>query len=599
MNNYFEDAFKSLNFLTEEAFPLDDVGMEEMDKFMKEDDGVETIDVIDAEADTQDDLQKDYVGKIILNCSVCHSNVFDDKEEIEVEENDDLANVGKECPYCASRDGFKIVGKVIKFTADDLRDGDEEETEEEEEEKVETEEEIPEEEADVEVEGEVEEKVTESLDIGDDEEDIDVDVEEALTKHGKEARDDIRKKLRKGIDDYNATSGEHMYEKCSKKRSGKRLEEDEGEDGHDCFVITYVNRNRGASNYAKDTFYGDRDALKEHIKELKEKNSGDESFYIISVVQKMPKEFYESLKCRSGKELVKECDAYKKDIKESSELDDIDADADDRKEYAKAKYDRIEDDADSDRDYRLEHPNYKGRLPHRKRKVESITDASITTDDGVTMSMNTEDDGTVVAKVTPKNGDDEKVEDEFVDVDVETNETDVDGGEEEVADLTDTDKEEILDNTQEEETEEATQEETEETVEETAEEGAETEEVDVTDVKEESFDYVCGRYLKESYSNVRGFKTTCARERDGKLIIEGVISFASGAKKNTSFIFEANRITKTGKLKFLGENVEITPNQKAFTLTARANGKTLMAESLSYRYIQEGKRVCGIAKVLK
>ena len=43
-------------------------------------------------------------------------------------------------------------------------------------------------------------------------------------------------------------------------------------------------------------------------------------------------------------------------------------------------------------------------------------------------------------------------------------------------------------------------------------------------------------------------------------------------------------ITKTGKLKFIGENKQFAKGNKTFTLTGSMNGKKLMVESLTYNY---------------
>ena len=108
--------------------------------------------------------------------------------------------------------------------------------------------------------------------------------------------------------------------------------------------------------------------------------------------------------------------------------------------------------------------------------------------------------------------------------------------------------------------------------------------IDIEEFDEEEFDNLGESYLKRVYDNVNSFKTTSGKIENNKLILEGLIEFASGKKAKTSFIFEGKTITKTGKIKLLGENKQISNNKRAFTLTGKMNGKKLITESLTYNY---------------
>lgn len=142
-NSYILEAFKEFDLLedTDSKFPLDRDGMEDLSSFLDigEEDDDTSVDVIDLEAEAEDELKQSYVGKVILDCNVCHSNIFVDKDEITIED-DGTACLDVECPYCMSDEGFSIIGEVRPY-------GEEEE---------EPEEEIPEEE-----ESEVEEEPVE------------------------------------------------------------------------------------------------------------------------------------------------------------------------------------------------------------------------------------------------------------------------------------------------------------------------------------------------------------------------------------------------------------------------------------------------------
>jgi len=110
------------------------------------------------------------------------------------------------------------------------------------------------------------------------------------------------------------------------------------------------------------------------------------------------------------------------------------------------------------------------------------------------------------------------------------------------------------------------------------------EEVDFDEFEESDFDALGEKYLKRVYENVKSFKTTQGSLKGNKLKLEGLITFKSGKEAKTNFIFEAHTISKTGKLKFLGENKQFAKGKKSFTLTGSKQGNKLMMESLTYNY---------------
>lgn len=110
------------------------------------------------------------------------------------------------------------------------------------------------------------------------------------------------------------------------------------------------------------------------------------------------------------------------------------------------------------------------------------------------------------------------------------------------------------------------------------------EEVDFDEFEETDFDALGEKYLKRVYENVKSFKTTKGSLNGNQLKLEGLITFKSGKEAKTNFIFEAHTISKTGKLKFLGENKQFAKGKKSFTLTGSKQGNKLMMESLTYNY---------------
>lgn len=113
--NYLSEAFKKLEFLTEEEFSLEDTaGLDDMDQLLKTP-ASNIANVIDPEAETEDELQDTYIGKVILHCPVCNSMIYKDLEDIVKDDVEELVNIGEECPYCYTSEGFKVIGIVSPF----------------------------------------------------------------------------------------------------------------------------------------------------------------------------------------------------------------------------------------------------------------------------------------------------------------------------------------------------------------------------------------------------------------------------------------------------------------------------------------------------
>ena len=138
MSNYITEAFKAMNLLESEDITLNSDGAEELEGFLSEagvDPDEEMIDVYDLETEAQDELKDSYIGKVVLECSVCHSDIFVDKADISTDVDEEgLACKDIECPYCMSNEGYTIIGEVAPFNAEEseeLINPEEEETAEE------------------------------------------------------------------------------------------------------------------------------------------------------------------------------------------------------------------------------------------------------------------------------------------------------------------------------------------------------------------------------------------------------------------------------------------------------------------------------------
>lgn len=122
---------------------------------------------------------------------------------------------------------------------------------------------------------------------------------------------------------------------------------------------------------------------------------------------------------------------------------------------------------------------------------------------------------------------------------------------------------------------------------------------------EEEFDELGESYLKEVYDNVKSFKTTRGVMDKDRIKLEGIIEFNSGKKAKTSFVFEKYMTTPRGKFKLLGENLQLTSRKNAFILTGSIQERKLCMEALTYKYTAKdakggkSKQVYGTKKVTK
>lgn len=405
MSNSLFEAFQTLGTLNEDTFNVTDDGIAKLKEFENGDIENEVETIIDPLAETDEDLKASYLGKAILNCIICQSKIYKDPSEIVISEDGDLVNVGEECPYCQSPDGYKVIGQVAEFNP--------EKTDEVEEIKVEDEIVEPEE------------------DKEEDEEDDD-DLDEAI-------------KTKKG---------------AAKLKSMKEDLERE-------FTVSYN----------KDDFkYGSYGAVR--VKATNEEEA--------------------------KRKLL--------DAKKDDHISDV--------------FVRPTTDEDIKKGI---------RLLEDLNKVEIETDKS-------ELEIESDESGKITVTSEPK---DEEITDDQVDV-------------------------------------------TEEPV---------YQDYDIDEFDETEFDELGESYLKKIYENVASYKTTKGSLKDDTLKLEGIIKFKSGKEAKTNFIFESKSVTKTGKLKLVGENQQFAKGKKSFTLTGRVDGKKLVTESLTYNYRAKDSKT-GISKRL-
>lgn len=116
LEKYLAEAFQSLSSLTEDVVDINDEDMESKVSDIIDDEADDSIAVIDVDADSDEDLEDSYIGKIIIECDVCHSKLYKDASEVIPSEDDEkVVNIEEECPFCYSTDGYHIVGQVAPY----------------------------------------------------------------------------------------------------------------------------------------------------------------------------------------------------------------------------------------------------------------------------------------------------------------------------------------------------------------------------------------------------------------------------------------------------------------------------------------------------
>ena len=112
----------------------------------------------------------------------------------------------------------------------------------------------------------------------------------------------------------------------------------------------------------------------------------------------------------------------------------------------------------------------------------------------------------------------------------------------------------------------------------------EVEEKELEEFDESLINKTVNKYLKRVYENINKFEILEVKGNDKKLVLEGLLTFNSGKTKKTRFTFAPHTITKSGKVKFIGENLDISRGKKTFEITGSIKDKVFMTESLNYNY---------------
>lgn len=543
MNNYLNEAFKQLEMLNEEEFNLNDKdAVKDMKDFM----GIDvddSVEVIDPNAETEDDLEDSYVGKVILDCVVCHSKQYKDPNEVVIDDGE-LANVGEECPFCYTSDGFKVVGQVAPFDESDEDDDDQDE---------------------------------------DDDYDEDEDDDSEFESWRNRIQECLKRLNEAGMSDEDKADTAtlaNIYTK-TQQRANAALTPDEK-----AVLAKYgLSRDSGTKNIVDKDWNrlvqrrrgqdSDKVNLADRARKMgpRAKNNKDLYFAFRSSdttdshdARGRYRQTYQRQRNIANSANMEEPVQQMKNALYSrnfanKELNSIDANAEDRRQKEINRHNDAMAAIDNDAKWRRK--NYSDRKETNQKTIdkllkrktdESLERVEVETEDQV-LSMSQDDNGKVTVSSTPVETTIVPVSDE-TQQDIELHTDDVNA--------------------------------------EDAELNSENDDLDIDDFDEQSFDELGEGYLKRVYENVDKYKTTAVKTSGKKLTVEGLITFKSGNTKNTQFIFEA-KSNKNNSFKFVGENAQISRGKKSFAISGSLNNKQLVVESFNYNYrgkdSQTGKSV--------
>ena len=625
---YITEAFKEFNILDEaaEEFALNPESLDDMSSFIDlAGDDVDDIEIYDLQAEAEDELQDSYNGKVILQCKVCQSDIFEDRDNIDIDEKG-LVNVSTECPYCQSNDGYNIIGQVSPFNPDE--DFEEPEVN------------------DLEIEDEMDE-LNESFSMKPSDrlkrsENIRGKKE---LKSNKKVRGDNKirgeKTLSETFHDFDEDYGEYdsEWEKISAglndpsriKQSNTGYFDNNEED------LNLSDHNDLASQRASGEYDSDwekisadlnesfdhlikpdmekEDVFKELDDALREAKEGRRTIVKLTknpgtgrlaLAKQWAKNRGINLLCVNARDFddtslggLGEPDLGGFVAKNSKTLDSAGLNF---KTLNQPNSVLFLDDA-----YRTpskvrsdvlnlirNHETPEGRVlknflftivvvPDKTKKMnedmddwekisrglnEDINDISITTDNE-TLTMTPKEDGGISLETSPMSSYTDEIEDNLDSFEM---------GDEMIAPISDEEQDEILNGVE-----------------------GEDEEIPLDEIEEDTFDELSEAYLKRCYENVKGFKTSNVLTTNNQLIIEGLITFDSGNTKSTRFIFKPSFIDKHNKIRFTGLNEQISKGKKSFKLNCKLNGRKLTCESLNYNYrskneLNESVRVYGTVK---
>lgn len=585
--------------------------------------------IVDLNAETPEDLLPSYVGKVIMQCPQCMTLFYKNQEDIEQsEENPDIVNLNEPCQHCGNTSGYTLIGKVGAVSEDEADKYDETPAEENE---LDLDFGDGTEEADAEGTGEGADEMSDETDevSSDDDLDLELNLEEVQEEEPEEEKKEESLNLSK---DASENESEHKSENLTlNEEIDKDLDEKlKAHNDYIAYLQQMIKQEEEALKKAEndeikaaiqrrlDAFTADlEDALPDAVKAKAPVEEADETIEPTTNEDKTEEKLEnltltesveseidsiitswgvnESLTEEGDLDRLLDSDEFKTPVSE----EEIDAA---RREVAKENLEekcgkqKITEESDSEIaaiinswedtpkvpvEEPCEGPECESKedcddcLKEEKEDESEIeeTDSSEDSEEVCFTAEEVKEVATDVAQSLATPVEDEEQAEEQAEEIAEVVDEKVDEAIEEKVEEADEDEIEEAEAEEDESDEEESEEEIEE---------PEFSEDDIDELDEDSLNKHIDEYLKEVYSNVKSYETTGCELKEGKLIVEGKISFNSGKEKLTMFEFLPAYCE--GNLFFEGHNKDFSED-KAFTLNCSINeSKTLVTESFGYKY---------------
>ena len=624
------EAFKQLDCLNEDVFEVSDKGIEELKDFRDSDDSDDTIEVIDPEAENKEEIKDSYVGKIICQCNVCKSLVYFDKDNIQIDEENGTVNADDECPFCFTNSGYSIVGEVAPYSDYQVEATDEDGN------KIDVE---------VEVDGK---KVSTN--------------ESMRIKRGKKQVKRFNEGIGASDFDYfvHVTDELDDFDELYNAMDNAGIGNDWDGDADSGFAFQSVQEARNAveqlksigynAEYHYDPHEDDYDDMDEsYVNESIDLSVTDYEGILKFVTKGVQVDGKINRAFGTGDleiDITPDDDSINKVISaaESIGFNEVDRvindgpmqgdswvvltkqsregkcvlgivfNADHDYAFVRAGYDEDEDYEyfnESLENVKLDTGDQEIEITARDEKptlgkdemiasLDGDTEAEITSNDDEDSETEEKDEklslgkrknesvrGNKMRKNCSESLDSIKLDDGNQKIEIKTKEKEDLPKDSMMVPPSDDTLEDILSD--------------EEIDEEPMPEDGDIVDVDVDEVEDESFNRLGESFLKKVYENVKSFRTTSAATNGNTLVLEGLITFKSGKSKSTTFKFEANKINSKGKIRFLGENKDISSGRKSFALNCKVSKKAIIPESMTYNYVARGlnesQRVTGTVRL--
>lgn len=574
------EAFKALDKLNEDVFTVDTDGIKKLQDFVQNDDTVDELDVfnLDAEPDTVIDENECHVGDAILDCCICHSKIFKPVAEVVVDEESQVANKGEECPYCYSVEGYKVVGEVkpAEEVAEDEEAGLEEDIDEvnvstdDVEIEIEDKEYSEDEAEEIEIDEETKE-VTEAVDLAA----KDNTVAGILRQHMDELSsifdpNELRNKVIEIVDSSDIAD-KPVADKLkkalfSKKSVGALLST----------IATYMTGDKVVKpgrykKYANESSrrndLREAKSIQEGLFGKKKNNKPSNTFKVVEGQHQFTVKggFKNKDDAYRWIEDNKEPDEYSKFkvvqecLKEDTQLKLLD---DEFNKSCKRKSTKESNDKTiGDRlkkyqmwvDYDMEHY---GKVSETTQKIIDEAGLQLIKDQygDYEVSVGSYKAESFVGRSVKKQCE-HKLKEDINSIEINSDDLSIE-----------IDK--SCDKCNKEQVVAPVDEETKAQIE--------------FDIDEDAIEDAVEECLTESFSNVKFFKCSNLTSRKNRIIVEGILGFKSGKKKNTSFVFRPSLKTES-VIKFRGYNKDLKESVKLITLNCKKTGKKVIAESLKVK----------------